>query len=233
MTRCQCANERRPATKQFRWGGCSDNVKHGKRVARNFLELQATDGVEDESSAMLRHDSEVGIATVMGSLGEKCKCHGEIKKYPQKPHAISFLRHFRCFGQLLDANMLAEAERLQHNVSCTTCEISSGSKENLLRESITTRCEPRTSRTLYDWNRLQWTQWTKFPRHWLERAAARPGIRAAFLSRAVADFLRHHQRPPVLKPRQLLGAVLRPRLHDEGSEAGREVPMSILQRKML
>lgn len=25
---------------------------------------------------MLRHDSEVGIATVMGSLGEKCKCHG-------------------------------------------------------------------------------------------------------------------------------------------------------------
>lgn len=79
MTRCQCASERRPdtATKQFRWGGCSDNVKHGKRVARNFLELQPLDGEGDEATVMLRHDSEVGIMTVMGSLGEKCKCHGE------------------------------------------------------------------------------------------------------------------------------------------------------------
>lgn len=80
MTRCQCASERRPdtATKQFRWGGCSDNVKHGKRVARNFLELQPLDSDGDEATVMLRHDSEVGIMTVMGSLGEKCKCHGEI-----------------------------------------------------------------------------------------------------------------------------------------------------------
>lgn len=79
MTRCQCAAERRPdtATKQFRWGGCSDNVKHGKRVARNFLELQPSDNDGDESTVLLRHDSEVGIMTVMGSLGEKCKCHGE------------------------------------------------------------------------------------------------------------------------------------------------------------
>ncbi|CRK93514.1 CLUMA_CG007047, isoform A [Clunio marinus] len=78
MTRCQCANERRPdtATKQFRWGGCSDNVKHGKRVARNFLELHSVDGEGDEATALLRHDSEVGIMTVVSSLGEKCKCHG-------------------------------------------------------------------------------------------------------------------------------------------------------------
>lgn len=229
MTRCQCANERRPATKQFRWGGCSDNVKHGKRVARNFLELQAADGVEDESSAMLRHDSEVGIATVMGSLGEKCKCHGEIKTHRQEL-SQTFLCLFRCFGQLLDANMLAEAERFQHNVSCTTCEISSGSKENLFRESVTTRCKPRTSRTLYDWNRLQWTQ---LPWHRFEWTASGSEFRAAFLSRAIADFLRHHQRPTVSQPRQLFGAVLRSRLHNEGSQACREVSVSILQRKML
>lgn len=96
MTRCQCANERRPATKQFRWGGCSDNVKHGKRVARNFLELQAADGVEDESSAMLRHDSEVGIATVMNSLGEKCKCHGEIETHCEERLA-NFFTPFQVF----------------------------------------------------------------------------------------------------------------------------------------
>lgn len=79
MTRCQCASERRPdtATKQFRWGGCSDNLKHGKRVARNFLELQPMDGDGDESTVMLRHDSEVGIMTVVSSLAEKCKCHGD------------------------------------------------------------------------------------------------------------------------------------------------------------
>lgn len=77
MTRCQCANERRPASKQFRWGGCSDNVKHGKRVARNFLELQPLEGTEDETTVMLRHDSEVGIMAVTGSVGEKCKCHGK------------------------------------------------------------------------------------------------------------------------------------------------------------
>ena len=61
MSKCQCASERRPETTKtaFRWGGCSDNVKHGKRVTRNFLELQPNDGEGDEVSEMLRHDSEV------------------------------------------------------------------------------------------------------------------------------------------------------------------------------
>lgn len=83
MTRCQCATERRPAytdpntgAKKFQWGGCSDNVKHGKRVARNFLELQPMDSDGDEISEILRHDSEVGINTVVGLLENKCKCHG-------------------------------------------------------------------------------------------------------------------------------------------------------------
>lgn len=84
MTRCQCATERRPAlndasgAKKFQWGGCSDNVKHGKRVARNFLELQPMDSDGDEISEILRHDSEVGISTVVGLLENKCKCHGKI-----------------------------------------------------------------------------------------------------------------------------------------------------------
>ncbi len=83
MTRCQCAAERRqPYTdasgvRKFQWGGCSDNIKHGKRVARNFLELQPMDSDGDEVSEILRHDSEVGIATVAGMLENKCKCHGK------------------------------------------------------------------------------------------------------------------------------------------------------------
>lgn len=62
MTKCACANERRPEATRlaWRWGGCSDNVKHGKRVTRNFLELQPAD--DDQVSEMLRHDSEVSTA---------------------------------------------------------------------------------------------------------------------------------------------------------------------------
>lgn len=61
MAKCQCASERKPeATRMaWRWGGCSDNVKHGKRVTRNFLELHPSDG--DEVAEMLIHDSEVSI----------------------------------------------------------------------------------------------------------------------------------------------------------------------------
>ena len=61
MSKCQCAAEPKPdATRlAWRWGGCSDNLKHGKRVARNFLDLQATDG--DQVADMLRHDSEVNM----------------------------------------------------------------------------------------------------------------------------------------------------------------------------
>lgn len=83
MSRCQCATERRPAitdatgAKKFQWGGCSDNVKHGKRVARSFLELQPIDTDNDEISEILRHDGEVGIETLAGHMENKCKCHGK------------------------------------------------------------------------------------------------------------------------------------------------------------
>lgn len=63
MSKCQCGNERRPERPEatWRWGGCSDNVKHGKRVARNFLELNPLEDEEpDDERDLLRHDSEVG-----------------------------------------------------------------------------------------------------------------------------------------------------------------------------
>lgn len=63
MTKCRCATERKSSDKrsqQFKWGGCSDNVKHGKRVTRNFLDLiPAENEDEDEVTEMLKHDSEV------------------------------------------------------------------------------------------------------------------------------------------------------------------------------
>ncbi|EDS27052.1 WNT4 [Culex quinquefasciatus] len=77
MSKCQCASEKRPEATRlaWKWGGCSDNVKHGKRVTRNFLELQpGADG--DPVAEMLRHDSEVGIEAVTSTMNDRCKCHG-------------------------------------------------------------------------------------------------------------------------------------------------------------
>lgn len=202
MTRCQCANERRPdtATKQFRWGGCSDNVKHGKRVARNFLELQTVEGEGDESTLMLRHDSEVGIAAVMNSLGEKCKCHGEhfVRLFGRKFCWLFSRSHFRCFGQLQYANMLAKTERFQHNVSCTSCEIPSSNQETIPCESITSCSKPRAPHYGYDRNRLQWTQ---FSRHWSQRIASGSRLRTVVLSRAVTNILCRHKGPTMYQSR--------------------------------
>lgn len=92
MSRCQCASERRPPNlnKQFIWGGCSDNAKHGKRVARNFLELQPMDSDGSEAMELLRHDGEVGIATVLASRGHQCKCHGKTDNLQRNSVKLSY-----------------------------------------------------------------------------------------------------------------------------------------------
>ncbi|XP_036342355.1 protein Wnt-4-like [Rhagoletis pomonella] len=57
MTKCICGPRKQNRIGQdFQWGGCNDNLKHGKRVTRSFLSLRDTD--EDEVSEILRHDSE-------------------------------------------------------------------------------------------------------------------------------------------------------------------------------
>lgn len=60
--KCQCANERKPdQTKAaWRWGGCSDNVKHGKRVTRNFLDLHLGD-IDNDEDEISKHNSEVSL----------------------------------------------------------------------------------------------------------------------------------------------------------------------------
>lgn len=58
MTKCSCGPKKHNREAQdFQWGGCNDNLKHGKRVTRSFLDLRGGDG--DEVSEILRHDSEV------------------------------------------------------------------------------------------------------------------------------------------------------------------------------
>ena len=149
MTRCQCANERRQdtATKQFRWGGCSDNVKHGKRVARNFLELQPVDTDGDEATLLLRHDSEVGITAVMNSLGEKCKCHGKFSSDFPRRFWINFAILFSgvsgscsmqtCWRKLSGFNTTSAVLRLKYHQAIRKISLAKASRRAANRERRT------------------------------------------------------------------------------------------------
>lgn len=62
LVKCKCGLDKQQsptAHAAWRWGGCSDNTQHGKRLARNFLDLRITDG--DQVSEILRHNSEVSL----------------------------------------------------------------------------------------------------------------------------------------------------------------------------
>ncbi|XP_070496640.1 protein Wnt-4 isoform X1 [Chironomus tepperi] len=127
MSRCQCATERRPAVndpKKFQWGGCSDNVKHGKRVARNFLELQTTDNDNDEQSYILRHDGEVGIVTLANHMETKCKCHGVSGSCTMKT----------CWRKLSDFNATAAALRVKYHQALRKVTYTKASRRAAKRE---------------------------------------------------------------------------------------------------
>ncbi|KFB53736.1 AGAP009735-PA-like protein [Anopheles sinensis] len=107
MTKCQCASERKPEATSlaWRWGGCSDNLKHGKRVARNFLELQPKAG--DPVAEMLRHDSEVGISAITSAMTDRCKCHGVSGSCSMKT----------CWRRLGDFNTTAALLRTKYHLA--------------------------------------------------------------------------------------------------------------------
>uniref|UniRef100_A0AAG5DW96 Protein Wnt n=1 Tax=Anopheles atroparvus TaxID=41427 RepID=A0AAG5DW96_ANOAO len=107
MTKCQCASERKPEATRlaWRWGGCSDNLKHGKRVARNFLELQQKGS--DPVAEMLRHDSEVGISAITSAMTDRCKCHGVSGSCSMKT----------CWRRLGDFNTTAALLRTKYHLA--------------------------------------------------------------------------------------------------------------------
>nr|CAD7196892.1 unnamed protein product [Timema douglasi] len=76
LTRCKCAEEKDPqeTRRTWRWGGCGDNVKFGRRFTRNFLQLRSVG--QDTTAAILRYNSEVGIQVAASKMENVCKCHG-------------------------------------------------------------------------------------------------------------------------------------------------------------
>ncbi|XP_032294274.1 protein Wnt-4 isoform X3 [Drosophila virilis] len=104
MTKCTCGPRKQNRPDQdFQWGGCNDNLKHGKRLTRNFLELHTSDG--DEVTEILRHDSEVGIEAVSTLMKDKCKCHGVSGSCSTKT----------CWKKMADFNSTATLLRQKYN----------------------------------------------------------------------------------------------------------------------
>uniref|UniRef100_A0A1A9WUF1 Protein Wnt n=1 Tax=Glossina brevipalpis TaxID=37001 RepID=A0A1A9WUF1_9MUSC len=104
MTKCSCGpgKQNRP-DQSFQWGGCNDNLKHGKRVTRSFLDLRGGDS--DEVTEILRHDSEVGIEALSALMKDKCKCHGVSGSCSMKT----------CWKKLSDFNATATLLRQKYN----------------------------------------------------------------------------------------------------------------------
>lgn len=105
MTRCHCADERDPEQTRLAWryGGCSDNIKYGKRLTRNFFSLRDANG--DTVSEILRHNSEVGMQSVVSTMEKKCKCHGISGSCSMKS----------CYRKLSNFNKTASLLRLKYD----------------------------------------------------------------------------------------------------------------------
>ncbi|XP_034473126.1 protein Wnt-4 isoform X2 [Drosophila innubila] len=104
MTKCSCGPRKQNRVDQdFQWGGCNDNLKHGKRVTRSFLDLRGGDG--DEVTEILRHDSEVGIEAVSTLMKDTCKCHGVSGSCSMKT----------CWKKMADFNATATLLRQKYN----------------------------------------------------------------------------------------------------------------------
>ncbi|XP_037037966.1 protein Wnt-4 [Bradysia coprophila] len=105
MTKCHCGKEKYPPNVKtsWMWGGCSDNGKHGKRMAKRFLDLHPSDG--DQVSEILRHNSEVGILSAISTINEKCKCHGVSGSCSMKT----------CWRKLADFNTTASLLKVKYH----------------------------------------------------------------------------------------------------------------------
>ena len=77
LQHCECEPRRLGSKRhvaEWKWGGCSDNVKFGELVSRQFLDSGEA-GADPRSLANL-HNSEAGRVAVRKTMRTLCKCHG-------------------------------------------------------------------------------------------------------------------------------------------------------------
>ncbi|XP_007892018.2 protein Wnt-11b [Callorhinchus milii] len=76
-----CSCEAPPAEvpdRDFRWGGCGDNLRYGLQLGSLFADAPARGGRSSTQANKLMnlHNNEVGRRTLIESMEIKCKCHG-------------------------------------------------------------------------------------------------------------------------------------------------------------
>ncbi|CAI5766690.1 protein Wnt-8a [Podarcis lilfordi] len=73
---CGCDNSRKghAGGKGWVWGGCSDNVEFGERIAKKFVDALET--AHDTRASMNLHNNEAGRLAVKATMKKVCKCHG-------------------------------------------------------------------------------------------------------------------------------------------------------------
>ncbi|KAG8182457.1 hypothetical protein JTE90_020378 [Oedothorax gibbosus] len=74
---CGCDNMKKDGyngVDRWAWGGCSDNVKTGNRMAMFYLDSR--ENGQDLQAQINRHNFKVGRTMVRKSMKKICKCHG-------------------------------------------------------------------------------------------------------------------------------------------------------------
>jgi len=83
MTECSCDRSRlkyNPTVRDWKWGGCSDNIRYGMAFAKHFVDgpdrqVRKQDS-GDMRSLMNLHNNRAGRIAVAKHMDMKCRCHG-------------------------------------------------------------------------------------------------------------------------------------------------------------
>nr|ADF31344.1 WNT11 [Perionyx excavatus] len=76
--KCHCGRQPHEApTGDFKWGGCSDDVRFGVAFTQNFADTPWNKTKDKAKRSMMNlHNSRVGRKAMTDSLSTTCKCHG-------------------------------------------------------------------------------------------------------------------------------------------------------------
>ena len=133
MVKCRCGADKASAgntVHSWLWGGCSDNLKHGKRMAKKFLDLRLERG--DQVSELMWHNSAIGIDLAVSTVESKCKCHGVSGSCSRKT----------CWRKLSDFKTTAQLLRKKYNHAMRQLDVTNTSS----RRSISTKSIPVCTR---------------------------------------------------------------------------------------
>nr|AEH58047.1 EGL-20 [Trichinella spiralis] len=67
------------ASENWRWGGCSDNIRYGIIFAREFLDKHVRKQFQqnkDSRDLVILHNQEVGRKAISENMKRHCRCHG-------------------------------------------------------------------------------------------------------------------------------------------------------------